>query len=74
MAYYRYMDKGGPTNNLTLSTGDLYNILFSVRDRRDSLESGLKKINCRDADWDLVNDLSALEAKVELIIANGGIN
>lgn len=59
---------------LELNRGDLYNILFSVRDRRDSLQAVMQRTNCSDADWDIVSDLSALEAKVELIIAkeNGG--
>ena len=55
---------------LELNRGDLYNILFSVRDRRDRLESALKNTNSSDADWEVVNDLTALESKVELIIAN----
>ena len=59
---------------LQFNTGDLYNMLFSVRDRRDSLEGALKNTNASDEDWSLVSDLSALEAKIELNIAyiNGG--
>ena len=59
---------------LEFNTGDLYNMLFSVRDRRDSLEGALKNTNASEQDWSLVSDLSALEAKIELNIAyiNGG--
>ena len=59
---------------LEFNRGDLYNLLFSVRDRRDSLEGALKNTNASEEDWSLVADLSALEAKIELNIAytNGG--
>ena len=54
---------------LEFNKGDLYNMLFSVRDRRDSLEGVLKNTNASEEDWSLVGDLTALEAKIELNIA-----
>ena len=54
---------------LEFNRGDLYNMLFSVRDRRDSLEGALKNKNASEEEWSLVYDLSALEAKIELNIA-----
>jgi hypothetical protein len=68
------MNKGGSVKELEFNRGDLYNLLFSVRDRRDALEGALKGTNASDEDWSLVADLSALEAKIELNIAyaNGG--
>ena len=54
---------------LEFNKGDLYNMLFSVRDRRDSLEGALKNTNASEEEWSLVGDLTSLEAKIELNIA-----